>query len=77
MKFKKFTVKNSTYEYTFDGHCIVLKVGKNELYIDPVILPKLNRLAKRLEEIEQGYLIDNTAGIEPEDMEINIIREVN
>ena len=49
MKFKKFTVKDSTYEYKFDDGCIVLKVGENKLYIDPVILPKLNKLAKHFE----------------------------
>jgi len=48
MKFKKFTVKDSTYEYAFDDHCIVLKVGKNNIWIDPVILPKLKKLANRL-----------------------------
>ena len=50
MKFKKFTVKNSTYEYALDDHCVVLKNvgGKNMIWIDPVILPKLNKLAKRI-----------------------------
>ena len=51
MKFKKFTVRDSTYEYAFDDGCIVLKVGKRIMYIDPVILPKLNKLANRLNKI--------------------------
>ena len=51
MKFKKFTVRDSTYEYAFDDHCIVLKVGKNKLWIDPVIFPKLLKLADRLKQI--------------------------
>jgi len=50
MKFKKFTVRDSTYEYAFDDRCIVLKVGKRIMYIDPVILPKLNKLANRFEK---------------------------
>ena len=73
MKFKKFTVKDSTYEYAFDDHCIVLKVGKNKVWINPVILPKLDKLAKRLKEKEKGYLTDNTGGLELEDANISIV----
>jgi len=56
MKFEKLEIPSgAVYEWAWDDHCIVLKSGERKIWIEPLLLPELIKIAwvSRVHELDE------------------------